>query len=258
MPSPTCIVNTLSTSGGYQASFAEDLIIELADNTGVNAWNLSVIGTDEGQDAATETGNLVYDFIKRRYEYTFPGSAASLVFRSEVNHSKDANGSYDSSLITTFIVSASTLLGYNLIAAGETTERGTFGWSGEINSKIETGITVAEIDTSLIVNDTTTVSTTLTVNENTIHSALWLGTNTYVDVFVYLDDENVVFLGGSGVAAFLPPPIIGRTLHFFDVANQTHSIAPNDGEEVNHGSSLTILPGNSATLISDGTDWFIA
>ncbi len=156
-PSPTVLVNGLSTTDGVDIQFSDtSAALQLEDAAGVNIWVVECIGTDEinNQYISIINNRIVYvDGDHRTLNITgirndtlnaaMPLGTA-LIFRSTVNNGIDINGNPREDFITTFGVYIRTDDGFgipqNELRVGATNEtiegNAEVGWTSKINEVI--------------------------------------------------------------------------------------------------------------------------
>ena len=130
MPSKAiCTCNGASTKDGYDTTPSNTVTIALLDKTGVNAWDLTCLYTDDKQSVAYVNANqLVVDQLSKTAILTTTSNTrgGSYIFQST------ANGSGDSITFGIFAIGTS---GLRLLAANQTTEGNSeFGWLPELNN----------------------------------------------------------------------------------------------------------------------------
>lgn len=162
MPSPLCEVR--DGSGPYQSTaFGVDITpgnvvtIRLSDQSGVDAWSITCLTTDELSDGDAINAALVVDSATKTATFTAPVDfGRTLRFRSRINNGLDVNFVERDEYTTTFCIYARTVGGHRVLAVDERLEGDPdFGWiasfndalrtppSGEINTASNVGAAVA-------------------------------------------------------------------------------------------------------------------
>ncbi len=139
MSSPICTVKDgagspqVTTTGYATVTPAATVTIALADVTGVGAWSITCIATDETTDAATITASLTVNVVNKTATFTAPAASKAMIFRSQVNIGRDANGE-NAALTTTFKIATLTAVSLVVGALNEELEHSsTFGWLPIVN-----------------------------------------------------------------------------------------------------------------------------
>ncbi len=136
-PDPTCTVNATATTNGVDVTASSTVTIALVDTAGVKQWNLSCINTDETNVAATVTAGLTINLVNKTATFTAPAAGSALIFQSKVNNGRNADGTPNPTLTTTFGVYVLTATSLRVGAFGEKTEgSATFGWVVKVNNMI--------------------------------------------------------------------------------------------------------------------------
>lgn len=140
-PSPQCEIKIgaaayVTAVGGVDSTLGATVIIRLADQAGVDSWQIECVTTDETSDADTINASLTIDADAKTATFTAPSSlGTALRFRSRVNGGFDRNGIARPHYSTTFCIYTLTSAGRRVIAADETTEGDSeFGWIKWVNS----------------------------------------------------------------------------------------------------------------------------
>ncbi len=145
-PSPVCEVKDgagayTATTNGVTVTASNVITIRLASVAGANFWGLECVGTDETLDADTITALLTIDQSTKTATFTMPaGTGKALIFQSTVGITAlgaDANGTQQSSYVTTFKVATLTTFGLRTGAINETYENSaSFGATGLLNATV--------------------------------------------------------------------------------------------------------------------------
>jgi hypothetical protein len=191
-PSPICTVNATSTINGVDVLIADTNTIALADTAGVKQWSITCINTDDLLSSATITAGLTIDTIAKTATFYSPVAGSALIFQSKVNNGKDANGTVDPSLTTTFGVYVKTGLGFRVAAFDEKTEgSGSFGWITKINAMIRNNVVTPLSDV--------TVASLAVVHDATIGESLYVTQNTHLTGLLYCGNINSTGFSTSGI-----------------------------------------------------------
>lgn len=221
MPSPACTVNGTSTTNGVNVPAASLLSISLADSSGVAAWSLTCIGTDD----ASSSPSLSVNTALMTASFATPSSAAAYVFRSVVNNGVDVNGRTDPTLTTTFTVYVLTADGKRLLALNETLEgNATAGWVAQVNAAIRSSVL------SLAMGDANQTPTSAQLNARVIRCT---GTLTA--------QRNLVLPLTAGATW----AVHNATSGGFGV----QAIGPS-------GAGVVVASASKAVVYCDGTNWY--
>jgi len=286
MPSPICLVNGYSSLNGYDTTPSQFITISLADDSGVNSWELKCIGTDNLITSVAINALLSHNTLTNVYTFTTPAVAlgSAIIFQSKINNAKDINGNYQNSYITNFELFSIGTYGYRLVAQNQSTEADTIdGWAPDINDILANGIHAGSTVTSsyltttgnLTVNDLETTDT----NPSNIFGIVQLQTritggaltDIYLDNYMYdrlVFCENTVNTNinlSSHVdvgrmltiinATYDPGPGAYKLVHIIPYAGQAIYI---NTAPYTTTTDLVLPTRQSITLVSDGTNWHYA
>lgn len=164
MVSPLCEVKDGSgaygsTAAGVDVTVGNTITIRLADSN-VDTWTIQCITTDELNVAATIQAGLTINSLNKTATFTAPAAGAALRFRSVVNGGIGADGVVSSSYSTTFCIYTLSN-GQRVVAADESTERGSFGWLSSLNGMLR-GYTGSSSRQFSVYGDVTTTDATVT------------------------------------------------------------------------------------------------
>ncbi len=142
MPSPICEVKDgagayVATTDGVDVTASNVITIRLADSTGVTAWGLTCVDTDDTLVAATINASLVIDQLTKTATYTEPaGLGTAITFQSVVQEG-NRDGAVYAPYTTRFQVHCLTAESLRVMSSNETTESSaSFGWIVKMNTKI--------------------------------------------------------------------------------------------------------------------------
>lgn len=103
MPSPICLANGALITLTTNFATSQQVILSLADKTGVNAWTVEAIGADGYQTTlANVQSAITYSNTTKLYSVSMPRNACAMMFKSTINNGKDKQGNYQDSYTTTF------------------------------------------------------------------------------------------------------------------------------------------------------------
>lgn len=143
MPSPAVQIKEgagayQSAVGGFNATPAAAITINLISSAGVSTWSIQCISTDELSDAATVNSSLTIDTVAKTATFTAPVAGRTYRFQSQINGGIGVDGTAQSSYTTTFCV-YTRYGGRRVHAVDETFEsNATFGWVADLNDLIRT------------------------------------------------------------------------------------------------------------------------
>jgi hypothetical protein len=121
--------------GGFNLAALTPATISLASRTGVKAWQITCIGTDETLSASLITTGLTVDYVNKTALFGGAGAGRALIFRSVVNGGIQ-DGVLNKNLITTFEVHVP-IGPLRVMAVNEKFDSDpNFGWVTTINAMI--------------------------------------------------------------------------------------------------------------------------
>lgn len=122
-----------TTENGIDADAGDTVIIRLASDAGVLAWQLTCTNTDETTSAAAINAAIVYDYVLKTATFTAPAAGKSLLFESTVTSS----GAAPTSETLGVFMPVGGVGGTRVLAAGMVFEPDSvFGWIQVLNDAI--------------------------------------------------------------------------------------------------------------------------
>jgi len=278
MPSPICLVNGYSTTNGFDTTPSQLITVSLADETGINSWELKCVGTDNFNTKDAVNSGLSYNPLSNVYTFTTPNGAlgCAFIFQSKINNGKDINGDYQNSYIKRFEVFAIGTYGYRLVAQNQTTEGDTVsGWTPATNDILAKGIH-ATCEVSFAYLTTTGNLTVNNIQTTDTHPSNILGIvqlqtrvaagaissidldNAQIDRLVFIEttvetNVNLSMLASEGRTITIVNATSGGNLvHIIPYAGQ--SIYINTAPYTT--TTDLVLPNHqSITIVNDGINW---
>jgi hypothetical protein len=140
MPSPTVLVNGLSTINGVDVVAGSTVTVVLQSSVGVSSWSLSCIGADDLNTTTAVNATISVNGANFTATYTQPNTVSALVMQSVINGGTDSMGQVVPSYTTTFGTFVRTQASFRVGATNMTIEPSAqYGWLGLFNEWIRNG-----------------------------------------------------------------------------------------------------------------------